>query len=339
MEAITLKDIARALNVSVATVSRALRNHPDVNEATKRMVFEKAKAMDYHPNLMASGLSSKKSKIIGVVVPTINRGFWSNAIAGIEEEANNRGYKVMICQSRESSILENESLEILANSRADGILLAISKDTISEDKVRSIITRGIPILLFERILEDIECNKVCTNDFEGSYTATSHLIKSGCRRIAHFMGCKSLNVCKERLKGYQAALIDNGLEIDNELIVETSFERKEAENDFIHFYSTIKNKPDGISCFADIIAVGVVLGARVLNLKIPEQLALVGFGDDDVSSLITPSLTTMRQLSFEIGEKSASILIDEIMGINRQFTTKKFTPSLIIRDSTKPLIA
>jgi LacI family transcriptional regulator len=335
MKAITIKDIAKALNVSVATVSRSLRNHPDVNEVTRKMVLEKAKDMDYHPNLMASSLSSRKSKIIGVVVPTINRGFWSNAISGIEEETNKRGYKVMICQSCESSYHENENLEILANSRVDGILLAISKNTISKEKVESILSRGIPILLFERIFENIECNKVRTDDFNGSYTATSHLIKSGCRRIAYFMGYKSLNVCEERLRGYIAAIKDHGLVVDKELIVETSFEREEVKIDFVRFYTKTIEKPDGIFCFADVIAIGVVLGARKLNLRIPEDFSLIGFGDDDVSSLITPSLTTMRQPSFEMGEKSASILINEIAEKSTHFVTEKFTPTLIIRNSTK----
>ncbi len=337
MEAITIKDIAKALDVSIATVSRALRNHPDVNEETRKIVLEKAKAMDYHPNLMASGLSSKKSKIIGVVVPTINRGFWSNAIAGIGEEANSQGYKVMICQSVEKSNIENDSLEILANSRVDGILLAISKNTISEDKVKSIISRGIPVLLFERIFENINCNKVRTDDFAGSYIATSHLIKTGCRRIAHFMGCKSLDVCEQRLKGYLAAMKDHGLDVDNELIVVTSFKREEVEVDFISFYSKLSKKPDGIFCFADVIAVGIILGARTLGLKIPQDFGLVGFGDDDISSLISPSLTTMRQPSFEIGVKSVSILLNEIMEKRTDFITEKFTPSLIIRESTKQI--
>src|SRR3546814_889200 len=189
---ITIKDIAIELNVSVATVSRALSGHPDISKKTKSLIVEAAERMGYHPNLLASGLIKRKSKTIGVVVPTINRQFWSNTISGIEKTAHEAGYKVMICQSDEQFSREKENIELLANSMVDGLLIAVSKETDCSDHILQVIERDIPLLMFERVIEELPVSGVRTDDLEGGFELTEHLIRGGSRSEEHTSELQSL---------------------------------------------------------------------------------------------------------------------------------------------------
>lgn len=333
---ITIKDIARSLNISVATVSRALRDSNEINEETKLAVLKLAKEMDYHPNLLARGLSSKKSKILGVVVPTINRQFWSNSISGIENIAYQDGYKVMIFQSTESHSKEVEIVEALANSRVDGILIAFSKETSNYDHVQQVIDRGIPVLLFERVCESLVTSKVVTDDFLGAKVITQHLISRGKSKIAYLGGPMSLGVCKDRFLGFQSALTEAGLHFSDNHILETEeFTFENAKNSFYKLWA-LKNKPDAIFCFADILAVGVLDACKELEIDVPSELAIAGFGNDDTSRFVSPSITTMAQPSFEIGQLSAKLILEEISLGSKEKDFKKeiIQPTLIIREST-----
>ncbi|WP_339700185.1 LacI family DNA-binding transcriptional regulator [Algoriphagus aquimarinus] len=332
----TIKDIAERLNISIATVSRALRGSADIKRETKLAVIEMAKEMDYHPNLLASSLSSKKSKILGVVVPTINRQFWSNSISGIENVAYGLGYKVMIFQSAESFQKEVEIVETLANSRVDGILLALSKETNTYNHIQNIMNRGIPVLLFERVCSEINSSKVITDDFNGSKEVVQHLIDRGKRKIAYLSGPMSLGVCEDRLTGFKKAHEENMLTYDPNLILETNeFTYEEAEKALTELWER-EERPDALFCFADILAIGAIKACKKLGIRIPEDLAIAGFGNDDICRFVTPSLTTMSQPSFEMGQLAAKLILDEINqeeeSVKPQHKTIK--PVLVIREST-----
>jgi DNA-binding LacI/PurR family transcriptional regulator len=332
---ITIKDIASRLNVSVATVSRALRNSEEIKKETKRAVLQMAKEMDYHPNLLASSLSSKRSKILGVVVPTINRQFWSNVISGIEHVAYQEGYKVMIFQSSESYLKEMEIVEILANSRVDGILMAFSKDTKDFGHIQGVMDRGIPVLLFERVCEEIQTSKIVTDDYEGARQIVQHLIDRGNTNIAYVSGHLSLKVCRERYEGYRDALRANGLAVKPELLMEIpEFSYEGAAKAFQVLWE--KNIGiDAVFCFADILAIGVLHAARLLNIDVPRQLAVAGFGNDDTGKFVSPSITTMAQPSFEIGEAAANMIMEQIQAEDVfVHTTKVIKTQLIVRESS-----
>lgn len=332
---ITIKDIASRLNVSIATVSRALSGHPDISKKTKALIQQTAVSMGYHPNLMASGLIKRKSRTIGVIVPTINRQFWSNTISGIEKTAHEAGYKVMICQSSEQFEREKENIELLANSMVDGLLIAVSKETTGSGHIQHVLDRGIHVLMFERVIEDLPVSGVLTDDFEGAFQITEHLLRGGCRRIAHITGPGTLRVCHRRMEGYAAALQKYGVAFDETLVMESDFTHEAARKATRKLYKLPK-PPDAVFGFADIIAIGVLLEVKEMGLKVPHDVAIAGFGNDDVSALVHPSLTTMSQPSFEIGRKSAGLLIDELSDEGsspRKLEVIK--PELIIRDSTK----
>jgi DNA-binding LacI/PurR family transcriptional regulator len=333
----TIKDIAERLNISIATVSRALRGSPDIKRATKLAVMEMVKEMDYHPNLLASSLSSKKSKILGVVVPTINRQFWSNSISGIENTAYEQGYKVMIFQSAESLQKEIEIVETLANSRVDGILLALSKETDSYEHIQSIVDRGIPVLLFERVCSEINSSKVITDDLNGSKEVVRHLIDRGKRRIAYLSGPMSLGVCEDRLRGYKEAHEENNLEIDPNLILEIEDFSYEAAEEALKELWNHKVKPDALFCFADILAIGALQACKKIGISVPQDLAIAGFGNDDISRFVSPALTTMAQPSFKMGQLAAELILQEINLEEGDIVApqhKTIKPELIIREST-----
>jgi LacI family transcriptional regulator len=333
---ITIKDIAEKLNVSVATVSRAMRNSSEIKKETKLAVLEMAKELDYHPNLVASSLSSKKSNIIGVVVPTINRYFWSNSIAGIENIAYNKGYKVMIFQSGESYEKEVAIVETLANSRVDGIIIAFSKETETFDHIQHILDREIPVVLFERTCGTIRTSMIKTDDINGTKEIVNHLIMRGKKHIAYIGGPLTLGVCRERYEGFRIAHEEAGLKVNENLVVELEdFNFKLAGKALGNLWKQ-NLKPDAIFCFADILAIGALHKAQKLGIKVPGELAIAGFGNDITGKYITPSITTMSQPSFEMGEMAARIILktvesDDKPVINQE---KKILPTLLVREST-----
>ena len=333
---ITIKDIAKELDISVATVSRALRGSSEIKKETKLAVLQMAKDMDYHPNLLASSLSSKRSKIIGVVVPNINRKFWSNSISGIEKVAYQHDYKVMIFQSAESFKKEMEIVETLANSRVDGILIALSKETDRYEHLQQVIERGIPILLFERVCSDLDASKVVTDDFNGAKELVQHLIDRGRKSIAYISGPFSLGVCQDRFDGYKTALMENGLKLEDDFLIELEDFSYEAAEEAVALLWKKERKPDAIFCFADILAIGALSGAKKLGISVPRELAIAGFGNDDIGRYVSPAITTMNQPSHNMGEMAAEMLLDQIASeeAEHKIDTKIIKPELVVREST-----
>lgn len=336
-KSVTIKDIAKELDVSTATVSRALRNSNEISKETKLEVLKIAKQMGYHPNLLARSLINKSSKILGVVVPTINRQFWSNSISGIESVAYKKGYKVMIFQSTESYDKEVEIVETLANSMVDGILIAFSKETQNFAHIENIIERGIPVLLFERVCASLQISKVMTDDFFGAKSIVSHLIERGKKRIAYIGGPLCLQVCKDRYSGYQNALFENNISFDQDLVIEIPDFNEVNSGDALRKLWKSNKKPDAVFCFADILAIGILAASKELGLKVPKDLAIAGFGNDDITKYVSPSITTMDQPSFEMGRLAAKLILKEINPEKENdfvFKTEIIKPNLIIRESS-----
>ena len=324
------------MNISVATVSRALRDSSEISKETKKAVLQLAKEMDYHPNLLARGLINRKSKILGVVVPTINRQFWSNSISGIESIAFSDGYKVMIFQSAESFQKEVEIVETLANSRVDGILIAFSKETNDFEHIKQVLEREIPVVLFERACETLEVSKVVTNDFLGAKKITQHLIQRGKKNIAYLGGPLTLGVCRDRYLGFESALKEADLPCKANHIIETEdFTFENAKKAIAQLWAS-DPKPDAVFCFADVLAIGALDACKDLGIPVPQQLAIAGFGNDDTGRFISPTLTTMAQPSFEMGQLATKLLLQEINSpseLPRQ-QLEIIQPTLIIREST-----
>lgn len=335
-EQITLKDIAKALNISTSTVSRALRNHPDISEETKKVVAELAKEMQYHPNSIASSLRNKKTETIGIVVPEIVHTFFASVIAGVEEIAYQEGYKVIICQSNETYQKEIVNIQTLISARVDGILVSISNQTKEYEHFKLALSRKIPLVFFDRVCEELDTTKVVVNDYEGAVTATQYLIDTGCKRIAHIAGPQSLAICKQRKEGYLAALKKNNIPIDEKLIIECNLEQQEAMN-VTNILLDLPHPPDAIFAVTDPVAIGAHLAIRKHGLKIPEQVSLMGFTNDAVSEIIEPSITTMAQPSFEMGKVATLQLLHQIKHKNAKHERLELKTTLIARNSTKTL--
>ena len=329
---ITLEDIARAIGVSRATVSRALNDHPDISDATKQKVSEAAQRMGYHANLLARGLSQRESHIIGVIVPTIHRPFWANAISGIEAVAYQAGYRVMICQSNEQYKREVETVGALVNSMVDGLIMAPAKETQDFQHIQSILSQGVPLLIIERANRHLPVTQVVTDDFGGAFMLVNHLIQAGYQRIAHVTGPAQLQICRERQRGYHAALGQHQLATRPQWVMESEFTRESAGEAFRQLMA-LPDPPDAVFCFADIMATGALLAAQEMHLSVPNTVAIAGFGDDDLSQFI--GLTTVSQPSFAMGQQAARLLLQEVSQQDKaSVQTATFTGELIVRTST-----
>ncbi len=330
---ITLEDIAIATGVSRATVSRALNDHPDISEATKQKISEAAQSMGYHANLLARGLSQRESHMIGVVVPTIHRPFWANAISGIEAVAYQAGYRVMICQSNEQYKREVETVGALVNSMVDGLIVAPAKETRDFQHIENILSQRVPMLILERANNHLPITQVVTDDFGGAFMLVNHLVEAGYQRIAHITGPSQLQICRERQRGYHTALGQHQLTSHPQWVIESEFTRESAGEAFRRLMA-LPNPPDAVFCFADIMATGALLAAQEMHLRVPNAVAIAGFGDDDLSQFI--GLTTVSQSSFVMGQRVAQLLLEEIMQTEGTATihTEVFGGNLVVRTTT-----
>jgi len=334
---ITIKDVARELGVSVSTVSRALKDHPDISPQTKKAVRELVEKMKYKPNAIALSLRSQRTNIIGVIVPEIVHHFFSSVISGIDEAAMAAGYNVMFFQSNESYDREIMNIQSIIASRADGVLISLSKGTKKFNHIRQLIDENIPVVFFDRACEEIETDKVIVDDFEGAYNAVDYLIKTGCRRIAHYAGPQHLQIGYLRKRGYISALEKNGLPVDDELIIPC--DNYESAVEVTRRMMARPKPPDAIFASNDMTAAGTLNTIKALGFKVPDDVSIVGFTDGLVSSVTDPLLTTVSQHGFEIGRKATEILIKRIH--EECETLKPITEivktDLVIRNSTRKL--
>ncbi|WP_089681079.1 LacI family DNA-binding transcriptional regulator [Catalinimonas alkaloidigena] len=334
MKTTTIKDIAQALGISTSTVSRALRDSYEINPETKRLVLDYAEKMHYRPNPIALSLKGSFSKAIGVVVPEIANHFFSQAINGIEELAYSRGYHVVIFQTHESHRREVDSINHLAAIKVDGLLVSLSHETRDVAHLQCWQERGLPIVLFDRVSDQLETLKVVADNYKGAYQATEHLILSGRKRIAVVSNSPSLSITDERLEGYYAALERYDLTADASLVRHCGFREEDIRRN-VESLLHLSPRPDAIFTTSDRLALTTLATLQENRVAIPVEVALVGFTNLQVAHLLSPAMTTVMQPAFEMGRTGAELLLDVIAGKSVvKNEVQKLPTQLIPRAST-----
>lgn len=332
----TIKDLARELGISPSTVSRALRDHPDISKATKLRVTEAAEKYNYQPNQLAQSLQKKRSNTIGVIVPEIRHHFFSTVISGIEEVAYEHGFTIMVCQSHETLAREVINTQALVSNRVAGLLIAISSETTNYDHLSGVLAQGVPLVQFDRVVEDLETSKVVVDDYKAAYDAVTHLIESGYRRIGHMAGQEGIALNRHRFEGYFNALRDNGLEYDEKFHLHGGYREVDGRIG-ARRYLGLDEMPDAILAINDPVAVGLFSVFKEEGLRIPEDIALVGFSDTPAAALIEPALTTVYQPAFDMGQTAASLLMKQFDDEDDTFDPETIVldTELLIRGSSK----
>jgi len=335
MGQVTIKDIARRLKLSPSTVSRALRDHPDISPATKDRIRALAVQIHYQPNNIAKSLQTRRSTTIGVIVPEIRYDFFANTISGIEEEAHRAGYSIIVAQSNERYQQEVRNTEAMIANRVAGLLVSVSQETNDAAHLESVIRQGIPMVLFDRTIDIPAAGKVVVDDHDGAYAAVAHCIRCGCRRIAHLAGSQCLSIGRHRRTGYEQALKDHGLPVDTRLVVAGGGQESDGRSGAKTLMDST-DPPDAIFAFNDPVAIGAHVYLKETGWRIPEDIALVGFSNNPVTALIEPPLTTVNQPAHEIGRTAAGLLLKQLED-NRTALTAEIRilkTDLIVRQST-----
>lgn len=332
----TIRDIAGALSVTSSTVSRALNNHPAISEGTKQLVTAMARQMNYKPNRLAAALRNGKSMNIGVIVPMVERSIFAAIIRGIEEVVAQSGYGIIMCQTYDELQYEKRAFDTLFRSQVDGVIASATRSSGNMSLYKSVIEEDIPLILFDRSIDELGVSSVVVDDFKGGYEATRHLIEQGCRKIVHFAGDLDIKIYQERLKGYKAALADEGIKFEPDRVIncpsDIELGRQAAEqiiqgNDI----------PDAIFSSSDFAALGAL---QVLKSKfnIPEDIAIVGFANEPFTSFVEPAMTTVNQHGRDMGRLAAKAFLDCVANkkgyVPRQIVLQ---PELIVRASSKKI--
>lgn len=335
MEPATLKDIARELNISVSTVSRALRDSYEINPETKRLVMECAARLHYRPNPIALSLKGASSKAIAVIVPQIANYYFSQAINGIEEVANQRGYDVLIFQTHEAYDREVANLRQALARRVDGLLISLSSETNDVSHLQELQQQGTPIVQFDRVSADLNTPRVVADNFAGAFGATEHLLQSGRRRIAHLTIQPWLSITQERLAGYRAALEQYGVPYDENLVRFGTFGPDEV-GPLVDELLALEPRPDAFFTASDRLAVGCLAALRQRHLAIPDDVSLIGFTNLTVADMLSPSLSTVMQPAKKIGQEAVSRLLDLIERKHRAAPPSTLTiPTvMVLRESS-----
>ena len=333
---ITIHHLADALKISASTVSRALNDNIRISEKTRKLVHQKAEELGYRPNIQAANLRSKKTNTIGLVVPRIDRYFFSSAISGIEDYAWTKGFNVIITQSNDLLAKEINCVQTLFNNRVDGIIISISMQTNEDRHFRLFSEKNIPILFFDRFCPTIESDRIVVDDFNSGYKITRQLIERGCKRIAHIAGPELLNIYKDRKAGYLKALNEAGIPLVEGYLEETGLTKEEGVQAFARLM-LLTNPPDGVFCGNDTTALSALEYCQKNNLRVPEDVALFGFSDEPFSAVVTPSLSTVKQPGYQMGFQAAQRIILRIENNNSNIPFEQIVlpTQLIIRDSSK----
>jgi LacI family transcriptional regulator, galactose operon repressor len=344
MKQATLKEIAETLKISVSTVSKALKDYPDVSKKTKRLVKETAELMNYKPNAFAVNLRTRESKTIGLIIPEVVHHFFSNVIKGIIAQAEKKGYLVIILQSNESYELEKKQLDLLLSKRVDGILISLANATGDFKHLDDLIAKEVPLVMFDKIAKIVNCSKVIINDRKAAYTATKHLIDIGCKKIAHFRGPLLPQNSIDRFLGYKQALTDHNINYDPSLVYicncsDRSFdEGKESARKLLADHNDI----DGIFINTDLVAIGALTEFYQQGIIVPDNIAVVGFSNWFMSSVISPTLSTINQPGFDMGKTAFKLLYKEIKQRKKKepvtFKTVELPTELVIRESSSKSI-
>lgn len=327
---ITIKDLAKILGVSISTVSRALKDHPDISIKTKKAVQELAKELQYRPNEIALSLKNRRSKIIGIIVPKLVHHFFSSVIAGVENIAYDAGYQVMIYNSGESFEREVQLTSSIHSFRLDGLIISMSKETTDFSHFDKLDQYGIPVVFFDRV-PDMSVNKVIFDDFQGAFDAVSHLIEQGCRKIAHLSASEHLDIGRLRIAGYKAALNKHGIPFDADLVIkcDTFDEAIPVTEKLIQTHEGL----DGIFAVNDLTGIGATKAVRQSGKHVPEDIKVIGFTNEISSAVCAPSLSTVDQRGNVMGEEACKLLMENI-NKDQPPQTKVVKANLILRKST-----
>jgi DNA-binding LacI/PurR family transcriptional regulator len=337
-EAVTIKDIARELGISTSTVSRALRDSYQISVETKKNVLECAEKLHYRPNPIALSLKEKRSRSIAVLVCEIANSFFSQVINGIESIAYDKGYNVIISQSHESFQREVTDLQFLASRSIDGLIISVSSETENMEHLKKLLYKGLPIVFFDRVSEEMDTHLVMVDNFNSAYKATAHLIENGYKTIACLTNSAHLSITKERIAGYKRAIEDNGIALNEDLIKYCNHgglhadETEKAMNELIN----LKKRPDAIIGLSDKLTTGALRFLQKQGIIIPGEMGLIGFSNGEFTEFLNPSLSIIRQPAFKMGQTATELLLEVIESKRpvQQFTRSVLETELIVRNST-----
>lgn len=331
----TIKDIANVLGITPSAVSKALNNHPRISDKTKTAVLQIARNLDYQPNHLASALRKGKSNLVGVIVPRTNSHFFSSVIQNIEEVLNKEGYNIIITQSNESYKKECSNIDTLLFTQVDGIIASMANETINLEHFEKVKSKGIPLILFDRGENDLNVDYIGINDYDSSHMIVEHLIEQGCKRIAHIGGYKRTRIFNNRIRGYVDAIKKYSLPLDNELLIESSLTTEDGREKMTQLLA-LKNRPDAVYVAGDYAALGALQVLNEHHINIPKDIALVGFGNEPFTAMVTPTISSIEQHSAEIGKQAALTFLERVKEPFVKQTLNKviLDAELIIRDSS-----
>ncbi|MEI6265587.1 MAG: LacI family DNA-binding transcriptional regulator [Sphingobacteriia bacterium] len=329
----TIKDIARALNISTSTVSRALRDATDVKPETKKAVQALAEQLDYQPNKLALSLLNRQTNSIGVIIPNLDYVL-ATMVKGIDEVALEAGYTVMVCQSDESFGREIVNTNRLLESLVDGFIVSVSSETKVYEHIKKIQNKKIPLVLFDRVINNMQAPKIRLDNVDGGIQATQHLIDQGYKKIAILAGPENLNISNKRMEGYLQTLKANNIKFDKHLAIHCDFNQQyayEATKELI----AMKQRPDAIFTISDRMAIGAMLAIKEKGLQMPKDIGLVGFNNEPITGLVTPSISSVEMYAFEIGKATAKLFI-EMLHSEEDMSDREIVikPKLFIRESS-----
>lgn len=329
----TIHDIARELKISASTVSRALQHNPRISVKTREKILAMADTIGYRPNVLASNLRNKKSNTIGIVVPLINRYFFSAVISGVEDVAFSAGYTVVISQSNDLANKEISIAHSMFSNRVDGLIISIAMEPTNFEHLKAFRKKNIPLVFFDRVVPEIDTNKIVVDDFMGGFRVTQHLIDQGYQRIGHMAGPQNLITYSDRKNGYKEALEKNGIPFDESLVVTNSLTAGDGVNAIQHLMN-LPWPPDAIFCGNDTTALSSMIYLRDKGIRIPEEVGIVGFSNEPFSRVVSPSISTIAQPGFVMGQKAAELILNQIAHKDKTFTTMVMPTELIIRESS-----
>ncbi len=332
-KAVTIKDIARMLGISKSTVSRALGGRSDIHPETKQKIMELASQLNYEPNALAINLKQQRTNTIGVIVPeTINR-FFARTVGGIQKGADMAGVNVMICQSNESYIAEKKNIQSLVSSRVDGLIVSISRETDRSDHFASLIEKGIPLVFVDRICQDIDASQVMTNNYDIALQGTEHLISQGCQRIAFVAGPQHLFNSRARLEGYLDALRKHNMPVKESYILHSHY-RSDKVEEYTRYLLNLPQRPDAVFAINDYAAIEMMHVLKKSGLRIPHDIAILGFNNENICRFVEPSLSSIEHPAHDIGLAAAEILINQIRHHDMRPEKRVIPSTLVIRESS-----
>lgn len=330
-----MADLARELGVSMTTISRALSDHHSIGPATKQAVLKLAKKLNYQPNRLAAALRKGKSKLLGVIVPYIEGRFFASVVHGIETAASKGGYSVIICQSNEDVAQERRNLDTLLSAQVAGILVSVSRTTVDFQHFDKVRRHGVPLVFFDRMRDGDNVNAVVLNDREGGYLATRHLLEQGCTRIAHLAGMQHLNIYKNRRQGYLDALLSFNIAPDDSLIIECDM-TVEGGHESMAKLLELSTPPDAVFSAGDSAILGALQLLKSRGIRVPQDVALVGFSNEALTSVAEPMLTSVDQRCEEMGQAAFRLFTDLVAAEGTSFTQRQVVlqPQLFVRASS-----